>query len=55
MRTTRPCGRASTKGRSTFYSSTLKQSDWANTVFVDHLDAVKRLKNSDGRDIQVLG
>ena len=36
-------------------SSTLKKSDWKNTVFIESLGDIKKLKNSDGPDIQVWG
>lgn len=32
-----------------------KESGWKNTVFIDSLEAVKKLKNSEGPDIQVWG
>ena len=36
-------------------SKTLKKTDWKNTVFIDSLEDIKKLKNSDGPDIQVWG
>src|SRR6478735_11319340 len=36
-------------------SNTLKKSDWKNTVFIQSLEDIKKLKNSDGPDIQVWG
>jgi len=36
-------------------SKTIKSSDWKNTVFLDSLEDIKQLKNSDGPDIQVWG
>jgi dihydrofolate reductase len=39
-------------------SGTLKKSDWKNTVFIESLEDIKKLKNSqvkDGVDIQVWG
>jgi len=36
-------------------SKTLKNSDWKNTVFLESLEDIKQLKNSDGPDIQVWG
>lgn len=36
-------------------SSTLKKSDWQNTVFIEHLEDIKKLKNSEGAPIQVWG
>ncbi len=36
-------------------SRTKKSSDWKNSVFLDSLAAVKKLKNSKGSDIKVWG
>ena len=36
-------------------SRTKKKSDWKNTVFIDSLEDIKKLKNSEGSDIQVWG
>ena len=36
-------------------SRTINKSDWKNTVFIDNLEAIKKIKNSDGPDIQVWG
>lgn len=36
-------------------SSTRTQSDWQNSVFLNELDAIKALKNSEGSDIKVWG
>ena len=36
-------------------SSTMKKSDWKNTVFIESLADIKKLKNSEGADIQVWG
>src|SRR4249920_3069913 len=36
-------------------SRTMKKSDWKNTVFIERLEDIKKLKNSDGSDIQVWG
>ncbi|WP_018614784.1 dihydrofolate reductase family protein [Segetibacter koreensis] len=36
-------------------SRTRKKSDWKNTVFIESLEDIKKLKNSDGSDIQVWG
>jgi dihydrofolate reductase len=36
-------------------SKTLKKTDWKNTVFIDRLEDIKKLKNSEGPDIQVWG
>jgi len=37
------------------FSKTVKTSDWKNTVFIDSLEDIKQLKNSEGSDIQVWG
>ncbi|MDY0987076.1 dihydrofolate reductase family protein [Flavobacterium sp. CFBP9031] len=36
-------------------SKTRQKSDWKNSVFIESLDDIKNLKNSDGKDIQVWG
>jgi dihydrofolate reductase len=36
-------------------SKTLNRSDWSNTVFLNDIEAVKKLKEQDGRDLQVHG
>ena len=36
-------------------SKTMKKSDWKNTVFIESLEDIKKLKNSKGVDIQVWG
>jgi dihydrofolate reductase len=36
-------------------SKTLDKSDWQNSVFLESVDDVKKLKNSEGSDIQVHG
>ncbi len=36
-------------------SRTMKKSDWENTVFIDSLEDIKKLKNSEGLDLQVGG
>lgn len=36
-------------------SKTEKKSDWKNTVFIESLEDIKKLKNSEGADIQVWG
>lgn len=36
-------------------SNTLEKSDWKNTVFLKSLDDIKKLKDSDGSDLQVHG
>jgi dihydrofolate reductase len=36
-------------------SKTMKKSDWKNSVFLESLEAIQKLKNSEGSDIQVHG
>src|SRR6478609_9136410 len=36
-------------------SRTKKKSNWKNTVFIESLEDIKKLKNSEGSDIQVWG
>ena len=36
-------------------SNTLDKSDWKNSVFLKNVDDIKKLKESDGSDIQVSG
>ena len=36
-------------------STTRKHSDWKNTVFIENVEDIKKLKNSEGADIQVWG
>lgn len=36
-------------------SRTMKKSDWKNSEFIDRLEDIKKLKNSEGADIQVWG
>ncbi len=36
-------------------SQTMHKSDWKNTVFIKSLEDIKKLKNSEGPDIQVWG
>jgi dihydrofolate reductase len=36
-------------------SKTMKKSDWKNSVFLESLADIIKLKNSDGSDIQVWG
>lgn len=36
-------------------SKTLKTSDWKNSVFLESLEDIQKLKNSEGSDIQVHG
>jgi|SRR3970282_2878026 len=36
-------------------SKTLKKSNWKKTIFIETLEEIKKLKNSEGSDIQVWG
>jgi dihydrofolate reductase len=36
-------------------SNTLEKSDWKNSVFLKNVDDIKKLKNSEGSDLQVHG
>src|SRR5207253_2437036 len=36
-------------------SKTMKKSDWKNTVFIESLEDIEKLKNSKGSDIHVWG
>ena len=36
-------------------STTMEKSDWQNSVFLKNVDDIKKLKNSEGSDIQVIG
>lgn len=36
-------------------SKTIKKSDWKNSIFLESLGEIKKLKNSDGSDIKVWG
>ena len=36
-------------------SKTMKKTDWKNSVFIESLEDIKKLKNSEGSDIQVWG
>lgn len=36
-------------------SNTIKKSNWKNTVFIESLGDIKKLKNSEGANIQVWG
>jgi len=36
-------------------SKTLKKSDWKNTIFLESVEEIKEVKNSEGADIQVWG
>jgi dihydrofolate reductase len=42
-------------GKKYVMSRTVKQSDWKNTVFIQSLEDIIKLKNSEGYDIQVWG
>ncbi len=36
-------------------SNTVKSTDWKNTVFLENIEDIKKLKNTEGADIQVWG
>jgi len=36
-------------------SSTMKEASWKNSVFLEDIEAIKKLKNSEGSDLQVWG
>lgn len=36
-------------------STTMKKSDWKNSVFLTNVEDIKKLKNSEGSDLQVHG
>jgi dihydrofolate reductase len=36
-------------------SASLDKSDWKNSVFLKNVDDIKKLRNSDGSDLQVIG
>lgn len=36
-------------------STTVKKSNWQNSVFLERVEAIKKLKNSEGSDLQVWG
>jgi dihydrofolate reductase len=42
-------------GKKYVLSSTMKQTDWKNTEFIENVDDIRKLKESDGPDIQVWG
>ncbi len=44
-----------TDGTKYIMSKTMKKSDWKNSVFLTSLADIKKLKNSNGSDIQVWG
>src|SRR5204863_483897 len=43
------------EGAKYVFSNTLNKSNWKNTVFIQTLEDIKKLKNSAGADIQVWG
>jgi len=43
------------EGTKYILSKTVKKSDWKNSVFIKSLAEIKKLKNSNGSDIQVWG
>lgn len=44
-----------TEGTKYVFSNTIEKSDWKNTVFLNKLEDLRKLKNSSGADIQVWG
>ncbi len=42
-------------GNKYVFSKTRQKSDWKNSIFIESLDDIKKLKNSEGKDIQVWG
>lgn len=36
-------------------STSTKESDWSNTVFLESVEDIEKLKNSEGGDVQVHG
>jgi len=42
-------------GNKYVFSKTRQKSDWKNSFFIESLDDIKKLKNSEGKDIQVWG
>ena len=36
-------------------SRTLRKSDWNNTIFLESLEDIKKLRNSEGSDLQIWG
>lgn len=44
-----------TNGTKYVMSKTMKKADWKNTVFIESVADIKKLKNSEGSDIQVWG
>ena len=43
------------EGTKYVFSKSMKKSDWKNSVFIKSLTDIKKLKNSEGTDIQVWG
>ncbi len=43
------------EGNKYVFSKTRKKSDWKNSTFIKNLSDIKKLKDSDGLDIQVWG
>lgn len=43
------------EGNKYVLSTTRKTSDWKNSTFITNLEDIKKLKDSEGRDIQVWG
>ena len=43
------------EGKKYVVSKTMKKSDWKNTIFIDSLEDIKKLKNSQGSALQVWG
>lgn len=43
------------EGTKYVFSNTIEKSDWKNTVFLNKLEDLRKLKNSNGVDIQVWG
>ncbi len=43
------------KGTKYILSNTRNSTDWKNTTFIDSLEDIKKLKNTEGADIQVWG
>jgi dihydrofolate reductase len=42
-------------GNKYVFSKTRQKSNWNNSFFIESLDDIKKLKNSEGKDIQVWG
>jgi dihydrofolate reductase len=43
------------EGKKYVLSKTMKESDWKNTVFIESLEDIKKIKVSEGPDLQVSG